>query len=198
MFLNMTVPLSLPVLASARVHEAQGVGAIGFAVMQAAMRPGPLVWIAPERAEGRVMPSGLARFLDPERLVAVTARAPEDLLWAAEEALRAGAAGLVVVEPLRPLGLTEGRRLQLAAEAGSSTGLLLIRDGSGSPAAETRWAIQPLPEPAEPDSTRAAWSLIKNKAGTLGSWALNWNGASAAVHMVSEARERHEPAEPPR
>lgn len=168
-------------------------GAPGFAVMQAAMRQGLLIWIGSERTDARMMPPGIARFLDPERLVAVTARTSEDLLWAAEEALCAGVAGLVVAEPLRPLDLTAGRRLQLAAEAGGSTGLLLIRDGGGSPAAETRWAIRPLPDPADPDSTRTAWSLIKNKKGTKGIWTVRWDDAARAVTVVPPAGERERP-----
>lgn len=186
--MEQTFPL--PVLASDRVHEVQGSGAAGFAVMQAAVRRGPLIWIGPERGECRVVPTGIARFLDPERLVAVTARTAEDLLWATEEALRAGVAGLVVAEPLRPLDLTAGRRLQLAAEAGGCTGLLLIRDGSGSPAAETRWTIRPLSDPADPDSTRADWSLTKNKKGTTGVWTVRWDDAARAVTVVSAAGER--------
>ena len=72
--------------------------------------------------------------------------------------------------------------------------------GQGSNATETRWSCAPLPNPAVPadaDSTLHRWSLIKNKAGTLGDWTVRWNGASAAFHLVSKAGERPGLAPPP-
>ena len=59
---------------------------------------------------------------------------------------------------------------------------------------EIDFTCEPLASPS-PDSTRHRWTLNKNKKGTIGSWVLNWNGASAAFHMVSTARQRHEPAD---
>jgi protein ImuA len=127
----------------------------------------------------------------------LTPKGETDLLWCVEEALRAAPVGLVIAEPQQPLTLTAGRRLQLAAEAGRTTGLMLIREGQGSNATETRWHCEPVPA-ATADSTLHYWSINKNKSGTTRSWTVDWNGASAAVHMVSEARQRHEPADPPR
>ena len=78
----------------------------------------------------------------------------------------------------------------------SQVALMLIRQGQGSNATETRWSCAPLPNPAVPadaDSTLHRWSLIKNKSGTLGDWTVRWNGASAAFHLVSKAGERHQP-----
>ncbi|WP_347268830.1 hypothetical protein [Paracoccus sp. (in: a-proteobacteria)] len=189
-------PADLFALRPARVHEAEGRGRRAFALFQAARHPGPLVWILPahlpELPMLRGMPPGVG-----ERLHLLRPSGETDLLWCVEEALRAASIGLVIAEPQKPLSLTAGRRLQLAAEAGHSTGLLLIREGAGSNATETRWHCDPLASPAA-DSTLHRWTLKKNKQGTFGSWAVNWNGASAAVHMVSEARERHEPSKPPR
>ena len=129
-----------------------------------------------------------------ERLHLFRPMGETDLLWCIEEALRAVPVSLVIAEPEKPLSLTAGRRLQLAAEAGRTTGLMLIRQEAGSNATETRWACEPLAsQPA--DSTLHQWALNKNKKGTLGSWVLNWNGTSAAFHMVSEARQRLEPAD---
>ena len=45
-----------------------------------------------------------------------------DLLWCVEEALRSAPIALVIAEPEKPLSLTAGRRLQLAAEAGRKGG----------------------------------------------------------------------------
>lgn len=180
-------------LRAARVHEAEGRGRRAFALFQAARHPGPLVWILPSHAPELPMLRGLPRGVG-ERLHLLRPGGETDLLWCIEEALRAAPVGLVIAEPSSLLSLTAGRRLQLAAEAGRTTGLMLIRQDAGSNATETRWHCEPLAS-GSADSTLHRWVLIKNKKGTLGNWTVNWNGASAAFHMVSEARERHEPAD---
>ncbi|SFI31216.1 hypothetical protein [Albimonas pacifica] len=145
-------------LALGRAHEVCGPSAAVFAAMAAARLaaqagPGPVLWIRGPRAEGATNPDGLARFLDPARLVLATPRRPEDALWCAEEALRAGAAGLAVVELPAPPGLTPVRRLHLAAEAGAAPAagqgappplaLLLTPDPGGAQGVETRWRMSP-------------------------------------------------------
>jgi protein ImuA len=185
-------PLSL---APARVHEAQGRGRRAFALFQAARHPGPLVWITPAHMPERPMPRGLPAGV-AERLLLLTPKAETDLLWSMEEALRAAPVGLVIAEPEKPLSLTAGRRLQLAAEAGQTTGLILIREGLGSNATETRWACE-MVAGAVADSTLHNWSLIKNKKGTLGDWRVDWNGTAAAFDLVSETGQRCKPAQPP-
>lgn len=170
-----------------RVHEAEGRGRRAFALFQAVRHPGSLVWILPAHAPELPMLRGLPRGVG-ERLHLLRPNGETDLLWCIEEALRAAPVSLVIAEPEKPLSLTAGRRLQLAAEAGRTTGLMLIRQDAGSNAAETRWTCEPVASMAA-DSTRHQWNINKNKKGTLGSWVVNWNGASAAVHMVSEARQ---------
>ena len=183
-------------LAPARVHEAMGRGRRAFALFQAARHPGPLVWVLPAHAPEMPMLPGLPRGIG-ERLHLLRPAGETDLLWCVEEALRAAPVGLVIAEPEKPLSLTAGRRLQLAAEAGRTTGLMLIRQEAGSNATQTRWTCEPEASP-DPDSTLHHWSRIKNKSGTCESWIVNWHGATAAFHLVPEARQRHEPAEPPR
>ena len=182
-------------LASARVHEAQGRARRAFALFQAARVPGVLVWILPAHIPELpflgALPSGVNVRLHLFRPTGET-----DLLWAVEETLRAPAVGLVIAEPQQSLSLTAGRRLQLAAEAGQTRGLMLIRNEAGSNAAETRWVCEAIPSTGQ-DSTLQRWSLTKNKRGTMGSWVLNWNGTSSAFNLVSEARERHEQASSP-
>lgn len=178
-------------LRPARVHEAGGRGRRAFALFQAMRHPGPLIWIAPAHAPEWPMLRGLPQGVG-ERLHLLRPVGETDLLWCIEESLRAAPVGLVIAEPEKPLSLTAGRRLQLAAEAGRSTGLLLIREGAGSNATETRWHCAPMASPA-PDSTLHHWALNKNKRGTTGNWVLNWHGTSAAFHLVSEAGERHQP-----
>ncbi len=194
MNLRATVPNQDPLsLCPARVHEAEGRGRWVFAAFQAARHPGPVLWVVPAHqvglAMGRGLPHGLA-----ERLLMLTPKGGTDLLWSVEEALRSEPVALVIAEPEKPLSLTAGRRLQLAAEAGGTTGLILIREGQGSNAAESRWQCEVVPSPAA-DSTRHRWSLIRNKRGTTGSWTLDWDGTSAAFDLASAARERHEPEE---
>ena len=131
-----------PALRPARMHEAEGAGRRVFALYQALRHPGPLFWVLPGRDPGLPflwgLPPGVA-----DRLYVVHALAEADLLWAVEETLRAAPVGLVIAEPLEPLSLTVGRRLQLAAKSGDTTGLILVQDGHGSPAAETRWTCAP-------------------------------------------------------
>ena len=181
-------------LLKARVHEAEGQGRVGFALFQAARTPGPIFWIALAHDRDRLLPGALPDGV-AERLHFVEARNETDLLWSIEEVLRARPVSLVVAEPEKPISLTAGRRLQLAAEAGQTTGLLLIREGRGSNAAETRWKCDPLPGP--PNSTRHRWMLNKNKKGTIRFHDVSWDGTTAAFHLVPQAGERHQPEDPP-
>jgi len=178
-----------------RVHEAEGRGRRAFALFQAARHPGPLVWIVPSHAPELPMLRGLPQGVG-ERLHVLRPVGETDLLWCVEEALRAAPVGLVIAEPSSPMSLTVGRRFQLAAEAGRTTGLMLIRQDAGSNATETRWLCEPRPATAA-DSTLHHWSTTKNKKGTINDWVVDWNGATAAVHMVSQARQRLEPAVAP-
>lgn len=178
-------------LRAARVHEAAGRGRRAFALLQAARHPGPLVWILPGHAPDLPMLRGLPNGVG-ERLHLIRPAGETDLLWCVEEALRAAPIGFVIAEPEKPMSLTAGRRLQLAAEAGRTTGLMLIREDGGSNACETRWRCEP--NAGSADSTLHRWEVNKNKQGTLGHWILNWNGASAAFHLVSAAGERQQPA----
>ena len=178
-----------------RVHEVEGPGRRGFAVFQTLRHFSTVLWVLPDHEPQRPMLAGLPYGL-AERLMLITPKGEADLLWCVEEALRAAPVSLVIAEPQQTLSLTAGRRLQLAAEAGRTTGLMLIRDGQGSNATETRWRCQPA-SAAIVDSTLHHWSLNKNKSGTLGFWTVNWNGATAAVHLVPPAGERLQPSEPP-
>ena len=178
-----------------RVHEAQGPGRRAFAPFQAAHHPGPLVWVLPAHLPEQPMLHGLPEGVGA-RLHILRPVGETDLLWCIEESLRSPAVALVVAEPQKPLSLTAGRRLQLAAESGATTGLLLIREGAGSNATETRWHCAPLAG-ERADSTLHRWDLIKNKKGTIGSWVLDWNGETAAVDMVSEAGKRCQPPPSP-
>ncbi len=182
-------------LMPARVHEAEGPGRRVFALYHAARQKGPVLWVLPAHQAEQPMLWGLPRGL-AERLHLVRAKGETDLLWSVEEALRCAEVAAVIAEPEKPLNLTAGRRLQLAAEAGRTLGLVLVRQGMGSNAAETRWSCTPEPSAAA-DSTLHRWSLTQNKKGTLGDWTLSWDGKTAAFHMVSATGERSRLADSP-
>ncbi|WP_366934209.1 hypothetical protein [Phaeobacter sp.] len=143
------------------------------------------------RGISQVNPNGFADFLDPARLTLCNSHDQAETLALAEEALRSGAVSLVVMQINRPLSLTAGRRLQLAARDGNSIGLAIIPEGMGSNAAETRWRCTPTFDPNTQvhDSTLQHWELIKNKSGTLGAWYVQWDRASRRVIMVSPPRK---------
>ena len=120
----------------ARVHEVCGAGATAFAAIAAAPAQGPVLWLREAWRGDMLNPLGLAPFIDPSRLLVARSANQTDSLAAAEEALRDGAIPFVVAQITRPLNLREGRRLQLAAGAGGTTGLCIIPENMGSNAAE--------------------------------------------------------------
>ncbi len=177
--------LPLP-LRPARVHEACGAAAATFAAISCAGMPGRLLWIREAWLPEMLNPPGLSGILDPSRLILARTRDQTDTLAVAEEALKDGAIALVVADITRPLDLREGRRLQLAAQAGGATGLCLIPEGMGSNAAETRWRCQPVFDPRDgADSTLMRWEIIKNKKGTLGVWHVRWDAETHRLDVVS-------------
>lgn len=159
---HFDAPLGDPLaLVPARVHEAQGRARRAFALFQAARTTGMMVWIVPAHIPELPFLSALPSGVN-ERLHLFRPTGEIDLLWSVEEALREPAVGLVIAEPQHSLSLTAGRRLQLAAEAGQSRGLMLIRNEAGSNAAETRWVCETAPGVGQ-DSTLQRWSPAKSK-----------------------------------
>jgi len=90
---------------------------------------------------------GLASFgISPDQVIIVRGRDDTEVLWAMEEGLRSGGLAAVLGQVGR-IGMTASRRLQLASEAGESSGLLL-RPPSKKMAASsalTRWRITSAP-----------------------------------------------------
>ena len=178
-------------LKPARVHEASGPSNATLAAVCAAGAQGPVLWIRDAWRPESINPLGLNAFFDPSKLLVAQVKDQVEGLAVAEEALRDGAVPLVIQEISEPLSLIQGRRLQLSAKAGKSTGLCLISQGMGSNAAESRWHCTPLFDSfsAPADSTLQRWELIKNKSGTLRSWHVRWDTASRRLHLVSPAGE---------
>ncbi|WP_417808145.1 ImuA family protein [Thioclava sp.] len=170
----------------ARVHEACGPASASFALWTAAQIGVDVLWVRERWRSEQLYPLGFEGF-DPSRLILARTKDQIDTLAVAEEALRDGAVPFIVLEMTAPISLTAGRRLQLAAKTGGTTGLCLIPEGMGSNAVETRWHCTPVFEAR--DSTRQRWSLIKNKSGTIGVWHVRWDAETHCVAVVSSARE---------
>ncbi|WP_114010858.1 ImuA family protein [Cohaesibacter intestini] len=205
-------------LKQGRVHEVVGHGGVVFAAIAAGMARCPdrktgyqaraVLWLVEGWRSDQLNPHGLAAFCDPEHLLLVRVPDHKSMQACAEEALRSGAVAAVVAEMAQPVSFTAGRRLQLAAEEGRATGILLIGEGMGTNAAESRWHCAPLfrQTPADSslsssagrsgDSTLQRWQIIKNKSGTLGSWDIIWDAETRRVIVVSEAGERPHYAAP--
>ena len=174
-------------LRSARAHEVCGSGAHVFASIVCGMSNGSALWISQSHQQEHIHSDGVAQFCKPDRLVYASGKTQTDALWMAEEGLRSGAVKVVVTQLTKPVDLTAGRRLQLAAEAGKTLGVFLIPEGMGSNATETRWRC--LPYFDAQDSTLHRWQLIKNKSGTLGGWVVRWDEQACRVIVVSKIIE---------
>jgi protein ImuA len=161
---------------------------------------GQAAWIEPPRSDDLPWPPGLALFgLDPACLLLIDA-AGEDALWAAEQALRSPALAAVVAV-LPRLDLAAARRLQLAAEAGGTLGLLLCpREAQRSEArpaptaARTRWRVSPLPgrdgAPHRLGATRWRLDLLLARGGRPARWDVTWDEGRKTLivdHSSSQA-----------
>jgi protein ImuA len=214
-------------LALGGLHELAGddageVAAAGFAALLlgrlAAADGRPVLWCG---AVEDLHPPGFAGLgLPPGRVVLLRAGRPADRLWAMEEGLRSPALAGVLGE-LPELGLTDSRRLQLAAEAGGGLGLVLCRGGRArtkGPAAErpsvalTRWRVAPAPSgpPSLPSGVSASrWSadgparllgpprwrlsLTRCRGGRPGAWLVEWEDATDRFAVVAALRDGADP-----
>lgn len=163
--------LSEPVrLAKGRVHEAMGDSADMFAVLTASRLSGPIIWIGLAREIGSLAPTALQDFIDPARIILTEGVSRSEVLWAAEQALRATCAQCVVIELSSGPNLRESRRLQIAAEEGGGIGIILIHGRAHTSACETRWQC----EASNAGENAWVWSLTKNRKGELGAWRVHW------------------------
>ncbi|WP_264212845.1 ImuA family protein [Leisingera thetidis] len=207
-------------LEQGRTHEACGPARHSFALWLAAAaqdpRPGPVLWLSPARGGRQPNPDGLAGEASPIRFLFVRAARTEDQLWAMEEALRSGAAALVVAELSEPPAMTPVRRLHLAAEAGgrfgpAPLGLLLTPGQGGAQGVESRWHLAPahaFPVHAFPaqglrtgdgaTAPRSCWTLQRLRARTLPprSWQVTQAAAGSPLRAAPPCPAARDPAPP--
>ena len=138
--------------------------AAAFSASRKRSSGGAIIWISQQRlARAHGLPfemglpfeTGLPPFTHKIPLIAVRAPRRRDVLWAAEEALRADGAALVIAET-EDLDFTESRRLQLAAARGGAPAILLVPYArAGASAAQGRWRVAAAPSAPNPVDERA-------------------------------------------
>ena len=161
----------------ARAHEIAGMSRQFLALLIAAALRGPVLWLSPTWEHERLNGGGVAAYADPSRMIFGAARTEAEMLWAAEEALRAGVVPLVVAELPEPPALTPVRRLHLAAQEGANLGggpgplmLLLTPEHGGAPGVETRWHIAPVPAWTQENSPGWRLALLRSRTSPLRDW----------------------------
>lgn len=162
-------------LARARAHEASGPARHLFALLVGGRMDGPVLWLRPTWSRDVIFGDGARAFLDPGRIVFGAARTANEILWAAEEALRTGLMPLVVIEMADPPGLTPVRRLHLAAEEGAARGtaplpLVLTPERGGAAGVETRWHLEAAPGLALDGIPRWRLSRLRARSAPEASW----------------------------
>jgi len=118
-----------------------------------------LVWVVPPYVP--YAPALLARGIRVEQLLLLQDISAQQRLWAAEQALKSGACGAVLLWP-EQIQTAQLRRLQLAAEQGDCPGILFRTPraaSQGSPAA-LRLRVRPSPLGLEVEviKRRGAWA----------------------------------------
>lgn len=192
-------------LALKRLHEVAAASewdagaALGFllALLVRVMRAesGPVLWCA-RRPELHV-PALAGLGLDPDRLILVRARSETDRLWSFEEGLKTRGLAAAVVELEKPLDLSGSRRLQLAAEKGT-TGFALRLDGgeAAASAVETRWRIAgapslpPADDPEGIGDPRWRVMLERCRGGRPGHWLMERDDATGDLALAPALRDR--------
>ena len=194
-------------------HPASGErGGVGASIMRfvsdpsaAARRPipvaaGPAFLVASRRALadlGRPYGRGLSQTgLDPSRLVLVETRTDKEALWALEEVLGSDAHPSVVAGAIvAPLGLTESRRLNLAAARHGTPLLVLGAPGqTGTSAAATHWRIAAAPAGRDRFGALAQprWriALERCRHGRPGEWLIEWDHATYRFRLAQGVADR--------
>lgn len=155
-------------LMQGRIHEAQGPKALGMAMILARQCEGHSLWIGKSDHVQGLRARALQSILGEKRIVTVQCADRRETLWAGEEALRCTGAGLVIIHLDLGPDLFESRRLQVAAQVGSTLGLVIIGRRAQSSAAQTRWDCAGHHD----DANAWVWSQTKNKQGQCLRWSV--------------------------
>ena len=205
----------IAVLGAAGLHDlVSPVGAHHGALSRIA-GDSPLVWVrdAISRLEfGTLCARGLATGgLDPSRLIEVRVSRARDVLWAMEEAIRAGLPVVGEIEGTpRALDFTATRRLEMRARR-RGVRCVLVRTGqravdAGSSGAHWRWRISPGPgaadpyDPKAPGAPRWLLELTRARTRTPGRWLIEGahdDGPCDGVRTSHRLRVVDAPADPP-
>lgn len=181
---------------SGRVAAHDG-AALGFAAfLMSRFGSGTLLWC---RQPGGMFDAppyapALAAWIDPARLIMVTARREDDLFWAMEEGLRCRGIAAVLGET-RAADPTAGRRLSLAAEKNGVPALLLRPQPAPTQSVcTTRWRVTSAPTS---DLDRPRWhiGLRRNRFGLPSaeetpSWLVEWSNETRHLAVVPQAFDR--------
>ncbi|HVJ51362.1 MAG TPA: hypothetical protein VM689_02815 [Aliidongia sp.] len=169
---------------------------LGFALSRLAAaaerRPVALVthaaWV---RERGRPFGQGLARWLDPDRLIWVRAEREIEALWALEEALKSGAVAGGLVTAANP-SFVATHRLDAAARAGKAVGMLLrVTASNDLSAARRRWRVAALSsakadfDKGAPGAIRLRAELIRSRDGLPNGWELEQSDETGRLSVVA-------------
>jgi len=193
-------------LATAALHEMVGTrpglsddaAATLFVAGIAARLPGAVLWTLARR--DLFAPGLMHAGLPPDRVLYAEARSDEEVLAVMEEGLRHGGLAAVVGEIGRA-AMASTRRLQLAAEEGGTTALMLRRwrkageDPFAPPsAAVTRWRIACAPSGDLPVEGigRPRWKieLARQRGGAPFTWIMEGNDAEGRLALPAEPPHR--------
>jgi protein ImuA len=128
-----------------------------------------------------------------ERSVFVEAQGLEERAWAMDSALRCPGVA-VVVGDAEGLDISASRRLQLAAEAGASVGLLARPwwERRVLSVARTRWRVATLPGEGD-----RAWTVellrckgLRPTSEDARRWGVRWNHATGDVRVAPDVPDR--------
>ncbi len=132
--------------------------ATGFALAALRARARPIVWVSEQQrtaTHGAVPSAALNAFAKGALRLDVEARRTADALWAVEEAVASGVAGLVIAD-LSAVDFTATRRLALAASRHQVPVILLLPwQTEGASAAAARWRISSMPSAPNRFDSRA-------------------------------------------
>lgn len=182
------------------IETAAAAGAFVTVVATPLAARGAVVWVM--RRDDLHAP-GLASLNFPAaQLIQVCVRDEAQALAALEDAL--GTAGVAAaVGEAGEVGLTAGRRLQLACEKHGATGFIIRRRpfggtakrGGGGSAAATRWSVAAAPSrpaPGEPGLGEPCWrvELQRCRGGRPGQWLMEKSDGPYPLRVVAELGDR--------